>query len=81
MRAVRCDGHRPAGKSIVDALEANGISVLSSCLEGVCGSVRPGSGGHSDHRDSLLTEDERESNKYMMMCVSRSLSPRLELDL
>ncbi len=27
----------PPGKSIIDALEENGVSVLSSCLEGVCG--------------------------------------------
>ena len=27
----------PPDKSIIDALEENGISVLSSCLEGVCG--------------------------------------------
>ena len=37
--------------------------------------------GMPDHRDSLLTEDEREANEYMMICVSRSLSDRLVLDL
>jgi len=71
-----------AGTSIVDALEENGISVLSSCLEGVCGTCETRVlEGIPEHRDSLLTEDERESNEYMMICVSRSLSERLVLDL
>jgi ferredoxin-NADP reductase len=70
------------GKSIIDTLDENGISVLSSCLEGVCGTCETRVlEGTPDHRDSLLTEDERESNEYMMICVSRSLSDRLVLDL
>jgi ferredoxin len=72
----------PPDKSIIDALEANGISVLSSCQEGVCGTCETAVlEGVPDHRDSLLSEDERESNEYMMICVSRALSERLVLDL
>ncbi|MDT7580022.1 MAG: hypothetical protein QOK35_1286, partial [Pseudonocardiales bacterium] len=72
----------PPDKSFIDTLDENGISVLSSCLEGVCGTCETRVlEGTPDHRDSLLTEDERESNEYMMICVSRSLSDRLVLDL
>ncbi len=72
----------PADKSIIDALEENGVSVLSSCLEGVCGTCETRVvEGTPDHRDSLLSEDEREANEYMMICVSRSQSQRLVLDL
>jgi ferredoxin-NADP reductase len=72
----------PPDKSIIDALEENGISVLSSCQEGVCGTCETAViAGTPDHRDSLLSEDERAENEYMMICVSRSLSPQLELDL
>jgi ferredoxin-NADP reductase len=72
----------PPGKSIIDALDENGVSVLSSCLEGVCGTCETRVlEGIPDHRDSLLTEDEREANEYMMVCVSRSKSDRLVLDL
>ena len=72
----------PPETSIIDALEANGISVLSSCLEGVCGTCETAVlEGIPDHRDSLLSAEERESNEYMMICVSRSLSERLVLDL
>ena len=72
----------PPGKSIIDVLEENGVSVLSSCLEGVCGTCETAVlSGTPDHRDSLLTQEERESNEYMMICVGRALSDRLELDL
>ena len=72
----------PPGKSIIDALDEQGVSVLSSCLEGVCGTCEtPVLEGIPDHRDSLLSEDEREANEYMMVCVSRSKSERLVLDL
>ena len=72
----------PPGKSIIDALDEQGVSVLSSCLEGVCGTCETAVlEGIPDHRDSLLSEDEREANEYMMVCVSRSKSDRLVLDL
>jgi len=72
----------PPGRSIIDALDEQGVSVLSSCLEGVCGTCETQVlEGIPDHRDSLLTEDEREANEYMMVCVSRSKSDRLVLDL
>ena len=72
----------PPGKSIIDALDEQGVSVLSSCQEGVCGTCETAVlEGVPDHRDSLLSEDEREANEYMMVCVSRSKSDRLVLDL
>jgi hypothetical protein len=37
--------------------------------------------GEPDHRDSVLSEDEREAGDCMMICVSRSCAPRLVLDL
>jgi hypothetical protein len=38
--------------------------------------------GRIDHRDDLLTDDERRANATMMICVSRSLGHgRLTLDL
>jgi len=72
----------PPGTSIIEALEEQGVSVLSSCQEGVCGTCETRVlEGIPDHRDSLLSEDEREANEYMMVCVSRSKSERLVLDL
>ena len=37
--------------------------------------------GVPEHRDSILTEDERQASETMFVCVSRCLSPRLVLDV
>ncbi|WP_307846729.1 PDR/VanB family oxidoreductase [Actinospica durhamensis] len=70
------------GCSILETVEAAGVDVLSSCREGTCGTCETAVlAGVPEHRDSLLTPDERESNEIMFICVSRSLSPELTLDL
>jgi ferredoxin-NADP reductase len=72
----------PAGKSILRAVEEAGVPVLSSCREGTCGTCEtPVLDGVPDHRDSLLSEDERTAGDTMMICVSRARSRRLVLDL
>ena len=72
----------PPDKSILETLDEHGLTVVSSCQEGVCGTCETRVlSGVPDHRDSLLTEEEREANDYMMICVGRSKSPRLVLDL
>jgi ferredoxin-NADP reductase len=70
------------GRSILETVEAAGVSVLSSCREGTCGTCETDVlEGEPEHRDSLLTEAERQSNETMFICVSRCLGPRLTLDL
>jgi ferredoxin-NADP reductase len=72
----------PPDKSILTVIRDAGVSVLASCLEGVCGTCETEViDGDVDHRDSVLNEEERASNEYMMVCVSRSRSPRLTLNL
>jgi ferredoxin-NADP reductase len=72
----------PAEKSVLTVIREAGVSVLASCLEGVCGTCETEVvDGDVDHRDSILNEEERASNEYMMVCVSRCRSPRLTLDL
>ncbi|MEV7283344.1 cytochrome P450 [Streptomyces sp. NPDC093252] len=63
----------PEGVSALDALERAGILVPSTCREGTCGSceVRVVSGA-VDHRDSLLTPQERARGDVMLLCVSRA---------
>jgi hypothetical protein len=34
-----------------------------------------------DHRDDYLTPEARESNTTMMICVSRSRTPEIEIKL
>ena len=72
----------PPGQSILSVVEDAGVGVLSSCAEGTCGTCEtPVLGGIPDHRDSVLDADEREAGACMMICVSRSCTPRLVLDL
>jgi ferredoxin len=71
-----------ADESIVDALERARISVPTSCREGTCGTCETRVlQGMPDHRDSILDESEQAAGDTMMICCSRSLTPRLVLDL
>ncbi|WP_349605883.1 PDR/VanB family oxidoreductase [Cupriavidus sp. DF5525] len=71
-----------AEETALEVLRAHGIDIPSSCEEGVCGTceVRVLS-GCIEHRDVLLSEAERQSNKCMMTCVSRGQRERIVLDL
>jgi ferredoxin-NADP reductase len=72
----------PPDKSVFDVVSGAGVSVLGSCFEGVCGTCEQAViDGDVDHRDSILSDEEREANEYMMICVSRCRSARLTLDL
>ncbi len=70
------------GCAILEAIEKQGIEAPNSCREGICGTCETTVlAGVPDHRDSLLSQEERDAGDTMMICVGRSLSPRLELDL
>jgi len=72
----------PADLSILQAVEAAGIDVPSSCHEGTCGTCETAVlDGDVDHRDSLLSPAEQAANESMFICVSRARSRRLVLDL
>jgi ferredoxin-NADP reductase len=69
-------------ESILEVLEAAEIPILGSCYEGVCGTCEARVlSGTPDHRDSVLSEAERAAGEVMMVCVSRSRTERLVLDL
>lgn len=70
------------GQTVLAALTAAGINAPYSCEEGICGAcMTTVLAGVPDHRDSVLTETERKSNKAMMICCSGSKTDRLVLDL
>jgi ferredoxin-NADP reductase len=72
----------PPGVSVLDAVRAAIPGVMSSCEQGICSSCETAVlAGLPDHRDSVLTAKEHAANNYMMICVSRALTPRLVLDL
>ncbi|EWC42456.1 2Fe-2S iron-sulfur cluster binding domain-containing protein [Pseudomonas stutzeri] len=69
-------------QSILDALEANGIEAPFSCRAGICRTCETSvCGGLPEHRDYVLSDEERAANDCMMICVSRARTASLELDL
>jgi ferredoxin-NADP reductase len=68
--------------TVLDAVRAAGAQVLSSCQQGTCGTCATDVvDGVPDHRDSILGDAERAAGDCMFICVSRSCSDRLVLDL
>jgi vanillate O-demethylase ferredoxin subunit len=65
----------PPGQSLLDALEARGVPVLSDCRRGECGlcalTVLSVSAGTLDHRDVFLSGHEQAAGKSLCACVSR----------
>ena len=72
----------PAGRSVVQALAAVGVEVLTSCEQGVCGTcLTRVLDGQPEHRDQYLTPEEQAACDQFLPCCSRARSPRLVLDL
>lgn len=70
------------GQSILAALREAGTTLLASCERGLCGTCDTNVlAGIPDHRDSVLAAHERAAGDCLIPCVSRSLTPRLALDL
>lgn len=72
----------PAGTSLLEVLEREGIPVANLCRQGVCGECRvPVVSGVPLHRDLFLSDEEKRAGDALMCCVSRSDGPRLEVAL
>lgn len=70
------------GRSIIEVAKEHGIAVITSCEEGICGTCEtPVLAGEIDHRDSVLSDQEKASGCTMLICVSRCRSSLLVLDL
>ncbi|QYB00238.1 PDR/VanB family oxidoreductase (plasmid) [Rhodococcus sp. USK10] len=68
--------------SILDVVLDAGVDVEFSCEEGICGSCRTRVlQGKPDHRDSILSSNERAAGDVMFICCSGSKGDRLVLDL
>ena len=72
----------PPDQSILSVLREVRNDLMSSCEEGFCGACEVGVvSGVPEHRDSILTEADHAKSDSMMICVGRSKSPRLVLDI
>jgi ferredoxin-NADP reductase/fatty acid desaturase len=69
-------------ETIIDALHRNNINVPYSCLQGTCGTcITRVIDGVIDHRDAVLSSEEKTENKTMCICVSRAKDNKLVIDL
>ena len=73
----------PANKTILEVVREAGISIDSSCEDGLCSTCRTTLlNGNAEHRDAVLSEKEKNENRTIMICVSRAKGgERLVLDM
>jgi ferredoxin-NADP reductase len=73
----------PANQTILAALEAAGVAMISDCRRGECGlcvlNIREFSGA-VDHRDVFFSDDEKSANTKICTCVSRVANGSITLD-
>jgi ferredoxin len=71
-----------AEETLLSALNRSGVHASYSCQQGFCGTCRTRVlDGTVDHRDTLLTDPERD-NGMMLICISRAAGDsHLTLDL
>ena len=72
----------PADKTLLEVVQSVIPDMPFSCTEGYCGSCESVVlDGEPDHRGSLMTPEEHDEERTMLICVGRSKSHRLVLDL
>lgn len=71
-----------ADRTILDAVTGAGVEAPFTCRAGTCGTCATKViDGIPEHRDTALTQLERDGAALMCICVSRAKSSRLVLDL
>jgi ferredoxin-NADP reductase len=72
----------PEGKKILEVLFDAGVDVDYSCELGICGACETRViSGIPEHRDSVLSAEEQDSNEKVMICCCGSKTERLVLDM
>jgi vanillate O-demethylase ferredoxin subunit len=73
----------PANQTILSALEAAGIDMISDCRRGECGLCAVtilDATGVVDHRDVFFSEAEHQTNRKLCVCVSRVAGGSITID-
>lgn len=72
----------PPDRTLLQALQAAGVDVPCDCNEGLCGTCEVAVlDGDIDHRDKVLTQTERATQRRMLACCSRAAGGRIVLAL
>lgn len=70
-----------AGQGLLEVIQDH-CEVMTSCEDGFCGTCETRVlEGIPEHHDTILSDKERADGRTMMVCVGRSSTPRLVLDL
>lgn len=71
-----------ADQTLLDALLEANVEAYFDCRSGICGScLIPVSSGEVDHRDTFLSDAEKQENSLICSCVSRARNASLILDI
>ncbi|MCW2947726.1 MAG: ferredoxin [Actinoallomurus sp.] len=71
----------PSGQSMLSAMLAAGVDLNFECLTGTCGTCElTVLDGVPDHRDSVLSQEDRDAGELIFPCVSRARSARLVVE-
>lgn len=72
----------PEDKTIMQVMRENGIASESLCEEGICGScLTDVLSGKPEHRDQILTDEEKAACDVIAICCSRAKTDTLVLDI
>lgn len=73
----------PQNRTMLDALEAAGVAMISDCRRGECGlcTVKVLEvDGALDHRDVFFSDRQKDEGKRMCTCVSRAVQGGITID-
>ncbi|HEY2296407.1 MAG TPA: cytochrome P450 [Jatrophihabitans sp.] len=74
--------HVPSDRRLIEVLRDKLPGLSFDCEKGYCGACETRVlAGTPEHRDSVLTDEERVAGRTMMICVGRCSSGKLVLDL
>jgi ferredoxin len=71
------------GQTMLEALEAAGVEMISDCRRGECGLCALPileTDGVVDHRDVFFSEEEKAANTKLCTCVSRVIAGSITID-
>ena len=73
----------PADRTMLEALEAAGIAMISDCRRGECGLCALNiveTDGVVDHRDVFFSDEQKSEGRKLCTCVSRVSGGSITLD-